>query len=167
MIQSVICDEAGRGMASNFQWYTIREDIRQRSQAKRAFRAVMDILAARTAFVEIDTVTDYARTLTTDELGAERLLRSRAERHWLRRSDLRVHIDASDSLAWGAVQVYGPWSINVDLFDTTAAQKIANFHDCCREMIFLLTAEEAASLSNTLGAGFTVELLREYLDRQG
>jgi hypothetical protein len=140
------------------EWYLIAEEIRDRSLAARACESVLDIVKPQAAKAVVDAYTDYRKAMTADVEAAEAALWVMGKQQHKRDAGMNIALDLADPENWDLLTRYAPWSINVDIYDSSA-ELVATFHDCGYTVSAWLSAGQAARMTDDLEGILHIEPL--------
>lgn len=141
---------------ASMAWYLVGDEIRDRALAERVSRAVLDVLRPRTAAAVIDAYTDFRKTITAEANAAEDALWAKGSLRRTRDPGMNVELDPSNEDDWTLLACYAPWSINVDLYDTSDAL-IGSLHDCAYVIDAELSADDVSRLAAELGDAIPIQ----------
>lgn len=105
-------------------------DITDRATAERACSAVLTVLSERAASASLDAITDFADLMPAEVQAAQEELMHLGGR------DVGIALDLQEAEHRHLLNVFAPWSIQVDIFDGED-RLIANFHDCGHDVVLV------------------------------
>lgn len=131
------------------RFYAVEKDITDRDEAALVCAVVLDVLAADLAAVSIDAYSDYDPEMPDEIRSVQATLKEIGSVQHGRDPGMGIDLDLSDPMHARLLELFAPWSINVDLLGPRRLD-MGCFHDCALGVHFLATPEQAAEITARL-----------------
>lgn len=132
-------------------FYAVDKDILDRDEAALVCSVVLDVLRADLARVTIDAYSDYDRRMPDEIKAVQATLKEVGFAHHGRDPGMGIDLDLSNPAHLRLLELFAPWSINVDLLGPEDLDMGA-FHDCALWVHFRASPEQAAVIGDRLMA---------------
>ena len=130
-------------------FYAVDKDILDRDEAALVCAVVLDVLRADLTQVCLDAYSDYDSEMPEEIKAVQATLKEIGFAQHGRDPGMGINLDLSDPAHARLLDLFAPWSINVDLLGPQRLDMGA-LHDCAMWVHFRASPEQAAQIGNRL-----------------
>lgn len=129
--------------------YVFDKDLVDRDEAALVCAVILDVLRADLKAAHVDAYSDYESEMPDRVRVAEAALRELGATQHPRDPSMGIELDLIDATHASLLDIYAPWSINVDLFGL-GHKHVGTFHDCATSIHFRAHPQQAVEIGGRL-----------------